>query len=98
MREYQELTSAEQGKAEGKALDSLLQAIVEGTLRFNDQRNHDDLQARIDAAQQKAEGMQTPWFAGEYIMETCRDDLQNMAQCDAIGAFYPDPTETIIQL
>jgi hypothetical protein len=40
--------------------------------------------------------MHTPWFASEYILETCREDLTGMAQCDAEDASYTEPGERII--
>lgn len=98
MRSYDDLTAEEQAKAEEKATETLLEAIVSGAIRFSDEKNGDDLQARIDSAGQKAEDMQTPWFAGEYVMETAGDDIRGMARCDAEDALYPDPDESIIRL
>ena len=95
MKTYAELSAAEQTKARNACLDRLLKCIVEG-LRFNDALNGDDLQARIDLAVSKAESMQTPWFAGEYILDTCREDLEAMAICNAEDALYPSINETII--
>lgn len=98
MKTYDQLTLAEQRQAEAQALDSLLQAIIEGAIRFNDKANDDDLQARIDKAGKQADEMRTPWFVGEYIMDTCRPELEGMAQVDAQDALYPDPTEHVIRL
>ena len=55
MRTYSELTFEEQQSAHEAALNELLQAVVEGGLRFDDAKNNDDLQARIDRAGEKAE-------------------------------------------
>lgn len=66
----------------------LLDDVVTGSVRFNDELNQDDLQARIDTAIQTAEDKQTPWFAGEIVMDTCRQELESMALCDAEDAFY----------
>jgi hypothetical protein len=93
---YSELTPSEREKAREKSLEDLLCAICEGALRFNDKMNGDGLQARIDAAFAKAEKMQTPWFAHEYVLDTCRDDLERMAICDAEDALYALPGEIII--
>lgn len=90
MRAYTELTTEEQGQAVEYHLRGLLQAILEGGIRFNNKLNEDDLQERIDRAMQEAEDMQTPWFAGEYIMEAAGDDLRIMAQCDAEDTQYAD--------
>ncbi len=98
MRTYDQLDPDEQNRAEEKALADLLQHVTEGAIRFSDKLNKDDLQARIDAAWEKAEAMQTPWFAHEYIMDTCADDLRSMADCDAQDALYPGPNETIIRI
>ena len=97
MRTYQELNQAEQERAREVALNELLEAVMDG-LRFNDEANGDDLQARIEAAGEKANAMQTPWFWGSYIMDTCRGDLESMAAADAEDALYPDKTERIIHL
>ena len=97
MRTYQELNEKEQERAREVALNELLEAITEG-IRFNDEANSDDLQARIDAAGEKANAMQTPWFWSEYIMDTCKDDLESMAAADAEGALYPGPGERVIYL
>lgn len=97
MRKYDELTPEEQIKAKEIALTNLLTAIFEG-LRFSDELNHDDLQARIDCAIEKADEMKTPWFSHEYILDTCREELESMAQCDAEDALYPDENERIIRL
>src|SRR3990170_4042102 len=62
MRTYEQLSPEEKVKAFDKSLDGLLTDIVEGTIRFDDQANGDNLQARIYAAIGKANDMQTPWF------------------------------------
>ena len=98
MKTYSQLTAVEQAKARAECLNQLLRAVTEGQLRFSDEKNHDDLQARIDAAQEKAEKMQTPWFAHEYIMDTCREDLEDlegMAMCDAEDALYSEGERVI---
>lgn len=98
MRRFSRLTKAEKEAAVNQAASDLLGAILEGAVRFNDSLSGDDLQARIDAACAKAEAMRTPWFAHEYIMDTCRDEIMGMAQCDAEDAMYPDKAERIIRL
>ena len=69
MRTFEQLSEPEQGAAVDHCLALLLQEIIEGALRLNDDLNGDGLQAAIDAAIVKAGDMQTSWFAGEYIME-----------------------------
>ena len=97
MKTYEQLSTEEKDKARRIALEGWLTAIVEGAVRFDDKLNGDDLQARIDAACDKAGDMQTPWFAHEYIMETCADDLTALAEADVQDALYPDPDERIIR-
>ena len=92
MKTYKELTKSEQEKAVMSCTDSLLRSIIEGAIRFG----QDDLQSRIDLAQEKAEAMQTPWFAGEYIMEHCGNDIEDMARCTAEDALFSEPDENVI--
>ena len=69
-------------------------------LTEDDKKNKNDLQARIDKALAEADRMQTPWFAGEYIMddEFVKQELLSMARADAEDAWYPDKTEAVIRL
>jgi hypothetical protein len=96
MKTFEQLTDQQKDKARQKAAECLLEAIIEGAIRFNDELNRDDLQARIDAAIQKAEDMRTPWFAHEYIMDTCADDINGMAECDAMDAYYLEQGERCV--
>lgn len=98
MRTFDELNEQEQSRAISKVCGEILEDILSGALRFNDELNQDDLQARIDAAISKAERLYTPWFAHEYIMDTCKEDLESMARSWALDALYPSPDETIIRL
>lgn len=98
MRTYSQLSTEEQAKAEKLALQELLEAIVEGGVRFTDDANKDDLQARIDKAFAESERMQTPWFAGEMILEAARPELEALAKVQAEDALYPGPNEHTIQL
>ena len=95
---FGELTAKEQAKALGTETNSLLTAITEGAIRFSDTNDDDGLQTRIDAAFEKAESMRTPWFAHEYIMDTCGDDIRGMAQSSAEDALYHTGTERIVLL
>ena len=96
MKTFAQLTKAQQSAAIDSAVNRLLSAICEGAIRFNDELNCDDLQARIDAALVRADEMQTPWFSGEYVMDTCADDIRGMATCDAEDALYLEPGETAV--
>ena len=88
MKTFDELNEKQQASAINTSLSSLLETILESAIRFNDEANHDNLQARIDAACQKAEAMKTPWFAHEYILDTCLEDLEGMARCQAEDTIY----------
>ena len=88
MKTYEELSDAEREKARERCLTDILTDICKGVLRFDDRANGDGLQARIDAAFADAEANRTPWFAHEYIMSVCREDLEGMAACDAEDAVY----------
>lgn len=110
MRTYDQLTTDEQERARDKAINTLLEGILKGAIHFNDELNHDSLQAAIDGACEQANAMHTPWFASEYIMEakfkgdglalteTVGDTLRGMALCDAEDALYPGAAERIIRL
>ena len=93
MKTYNELTPSQQHKAIAHFENELLQNIIEGGVRFNDELNQDDLQKRIDKAIAKAEAMKTPWFSGEYIMDTCRENIESIAQCTAEDAIYLEAGE-----
>lgn len=95
MKTFEQLDSTQQEKAIQKCTVRLLEAILEGGIRFNDQLNQDDLQARIDRAMAQAEKMKTPWFASEYVMETCKDEIEGMARCDAEDALYSEGENVI---
>lgn len=96
MKTFEQLTDQQKTIAIDKATDALLTAIVEGAIRFDDERNGNDLQARIDGAWARAERLRTPWFAGEIIMEVAGDDIRGMAECDAEDALYAEPDEFVV--
>lgn len=95
MRTFGVLIEAERKVAVEYATTQLLRAILEGGLRFNDKLNGDHLQAKIDRAWRKAESMQTPWFAHEYIMETCKDEIMGMARADAEDSLYSEEERVV---
>lgn len=100
VRTFEELTETEQTEAERLALDRELLAVVEGALRFNDEANEDDVQARIDAAAAEMERMRTPRLLAERLMEdeTVADTLRGLARCAAEDAAYPDPGVVVFKL
>jgi len=96
MKTFEQLSETEKARAFEKCLCLLLRQVTTGAIRFNDTLNGDDLQARIDAATVRAEAMRTPWFAHEYILDTCREELESIARCDAADALYAAPSEFIM--
>lgn len=97
MKTYSELTPEQQKKAVEHFIKLDLESIIDGWLKFNDDLNGDNLQARIDAAIEKAERMRTPWFAAEYIMDSCGEEITLMAQCSAEDCLYPEQYERIVE-
>jgi hypothetical protein len=95
MKTFEQLTDIEKEEAVRRATSKLLDAVCEGSVRFNDALNGDNLQARIDSAIAAANATQTPWYAPEYIMNTCRADIESMAQCNAEDALYAEPGEFV---
>lgn len=85
---FKDLNSEQQQAAVDYFTARILDHVCSGLIRFNDKLNDDTLQADIDRALAKADEMQTPWFASEYVMETVGEQLISMAQCDAEGAVY----------
>ena len=101
MRTFKELTDKEKNGAKEVALAELLEGIMQGMRFSSDEGAEIDgnaLQGRIDAAGEEANRMQTPWFWGSYIMDTCKEDLTSMALGDAEEALYPGPEDRILYL
>lgn len=98
MKTYEQLTPAQQEKARETALNALLTAVCEGSVRFSDSLNGDDTQDRIDRAFKKADRMQTPWFAHEYVMEDKKvaEFLTGIANAEAEQALYRNVNESVM--
>jgi hypothetical protein len=96
VKTWTDLNEEQRAKAINREIENLLTEILEG-LRFNDALNRDDLQARIDKAIAEANRQRTPWFAGECILETCREEIEGMARCTAEDALYPEAGEYTIR-
>lgn len=97
-RTFTDLTEQEQQNAITICLNDLLDSVCEGLIRFNDEKNGNDLQSKIDAAGERANEMQTPWFIGEYVMDTCADDLRSIAEATAQDAIYLNESEHALHL
>lgn len=100
MKRYADLTPTQQQNAKQSCFNDYLQQIIEGELRFNDELYGDDLQSRIDSAFDKANEMQTPWFANEYL---CDDPviiqaIGGLAASHAENAIYLEADEYAIRL
>jgi hypothetical protein len=93
MKTYDQLTDDQKAKARTLELDNLLRAIVECGPDFIGFDG--DLRERIEAAFAQADRMRTPWFSHEYIMDTCRADLEDMARDEAEHAVYLEPGESM---
>ena len=98
MKKFDELTECQKEAAVNKQIEGWLQDICSGAITFNDEADGDDLQARIDAAFTEAERMKTPWFAHEYIMDTCEKEIRGLAQATAENAIYAEPNDPIVVL
>jgi len=96
MKTFKELAKDEKQAAIDRALNELLQAISEGAIRFDDERNSDSLQRDIDNAIATAERLQTPWFAHEYVMAAVGETLRGMATSTAEDVLYADPDERVV--
>ena len=92
MKKYDELTEEQKEKAVNICLTNLLTAIIEGQFVFDD-----ELGNKIEEAFKKAEKKRTPWFSHEYIMDTCSEELKEMALEDAKQVIYSEPTEWVIK-
>jgi len=99
MKAYNQLTEKEQAAARKYFFGKLLADVANGMIQFSDTLNENDLQAKIDRRIAEAESMQTPWFAGEYIMsdEDVAQELIGMASCNAEDALYLEE-ETAVHL
>lgn len=98
MKTYDQLCETEKQRAYDKVNNQLVEDIVSGQMRFNDKLNHDDLQKRIDKAIAKAEKMQTPWFAAEYLFDDpiVTELIDAMVRAQVEEALYPEPNEYVI--
>lgn len=96
MKKYNELTEKQQKQAVLYMLNDFLNGAADGSL-FTD---NDELQAAIHEAISKAEALQTPWFAKEYLTEDkyIMEAFQGMAQVDAENAIYLQEEEIAVSL
>lgn len=82
---WADLTEAQREAAVTHELNAVLRGTCEGYITWGES------QPLFDAAFAKADAMQTPWFASEYVMEACGDLLRQVALSQAQNCFYVPP-------
>ncbi len=95
MKTYLKLSKKEKDLAQEAALLKLLNGIVEGCISFE---HNKPLHKKVLAAHSEAQRMQTPWFTGEYLMDTCATELRRIALIDAKRAYYREPGDLVLAL
>ena len=100
IRKYENLSVKEKQAAVQNMLNQLLDSIMNGEVHFDDEKNGEPIQERIEASVQKAEQLQTPWFATEIIMENewLRNKLIEIATAEAEQAVYPEADQIVVDL
>jgi len=93
MRTYKELNPQEQEQAQSRCLELVLREVT-----YDPHVVDDELAKKVELAYERAESMQTPWFAGEYIMDTCEVELKALALEHAQQALYPSRGEFVVYL
>ena len=97
MKRYSDLTDAEKDLAFREALEIIVDSVCMSRIRFDDKKNGNDLQKRIDAILRNA-NLKRPWFVCTYLAkdEVINNALVDMAEEHAEAAFYPEPGERVI--
>ena len=104
MNVFTDLSEQQQEAAVTYHLNNILSDILDGSLvvadilEENRIADRDDIQERIDRAIKRANDMQTPWFAHEYIMDECRDELLDLARDIAQSTVYIYSPRPVIEL
>ena len=94
MKTFEQLSDEEKTKAKGLCLKNLLKEICEGSITFSNL----ELRKKLKTAFDRAEQMRTPWFTHEYVMDTCKTELESIAQQEAEVALYRSPGELVLTL
>src|SRR3990167_9558441 len=96
MRRFDDLTEKEQAASEQAAQASILEDIVSGFMRFNDEANGDDIQSRINAEGWGMVRMQKPGFLAERPMgeNQVRALVEGMARSLVEDTYFLEPGET----
>lgn len=95
MKTFDELTPKQQVQATEKALAKILEKVCDGTAKFP---GSPAMQSKIEAAAIAAERMQTPWFMHEFVMDSCKAELEGFAKTYARTAFYREPGDLVLSL
>ena len=82
MKTFDQLTPEQQGKAVDGFVNEIIEIMVDVRDAFP------DCEAKVKAALEKAERMQTPWFAGRYVYDACADRIKEEAFANAKEALY----------
>ena len=81
---FEELSDSAQEYVINLEKDEILRMYTEGIDCYEDMA----LGEKIEKAIIKAEEMQTPWFAGEYILASCEPEITELAEHYAkIGSY-----------
>ena len=92
IRGYYWLSNEEKVEAREYNLRRLLGYISEGFEDFDDPA----LIEKINVARKRADDMRTPWFTHEYVLETCRPELEGIAFKMAVRTLYVDDTISVV--
>lgn len=87
-REYSDLYALEQEAAVNHFMQEALQFACEMPEWYRLEHHDNDLYNKILKAHKKADKNQTPWFLGEFVMESCGDKLRAIALTNAESALY----------
>lgn len=89
---WADLTEAQREAAVDHRLTEILRGTCEGYITWRESQH------LFVAAFAKAEAMQTPWFASEYVMEACGDLLRQVALSQSQNCFYVPPNTAVSTL
>lgn len=85
MKTYAQLTKAQREVAVERSLNEFLVSVCEGSIELEG-----SLGEMVDKAVAKADRNMTPWFVGEFIMETCGEDFKAIAKSLAKERLYAE--------
>ena len=107
MKIYPELTARQAQFAVNALLDALVQKIVRGQVRFQDEQNGNNLQELIDKARSRALLMSTSVDKSpdqlKFAQQLCESSeimgmLSGVARNMALMAFYPEQEDNLVRV